>query len=191
MEEYSINCGFILTANFKNKIIDPLQSRCSVVEFSIPKEERKTLAGEIYSKIVNILNTEKIVFENDVLKQYIIKYFPDFRRTINEIQYKSSSGTLSPDMSDSLDDGKFKDLIGFLKTKNFSEMRKWVANSDVDYPQVFRKLYDTSNTYIKAQSIPQLVLILSKYQYQAPFAADQEINMTACFTEVMADCLFT
>lgn len=190
MEEYSINCGFILTANFKNKIIDPLQSRCSVIEFSIPKEERKTLAFEIYLRLVSILNQEKISFEEEVLKKYVTKYFPDFRRTINEIQYKSSTGVLSPDLSDSLDDGKFKELIGFLKVKNFSEMRKWVANSDVDYPQVFRKLYDTSNTYVKAQSIPQLVLILSKYQAQAPFAADQEINMTACFTEIMADCLF-
>ena len=190
MEEYSINCGFILTANFKNKIIDPLQSRCSVVEFSIPKEERKTLAAEIYAKIVNILNTEKIIFENDVLKQYVIKYFPDFRRTINEIQYKSSSGILSPDMSDSLDDGKFKDLIGFLKTKNFSEMRKWVANSDVDFNQLARRLYDESDKIFQKKCMGQIILHLSKYQYQSAFAVDPEINTVACLVEIMVDGIF-
>jgi replication factor C small subunit len=160
------------------------------VEFSIPKEERKTLAGEIYSKIVNILNTEKIVFENDVLKQYIIKYFPDFRRTINEIQYKSSSGTLSPDMSDSLDDGKFKDLIGFLKTKNFSEMRKWVANSDVDFNRLARRLYDESDKVFQKKCIGQIILHLSKYQYQSAFAVDPEINTVACLVEIMVDGIF-
>lgn len=190
MEEYSKNAGFIFTANYKNKIIEPLQSRCSLVEFIIPKEERKRIASEIYSRVEYILNEEHIKFEPDVLKKYVIKYFPDFRRTINEVQYKSSSGVLSSDFSDSLDDGKFKELMGFMKAKNFSEMRKWVALADISHNDLFRKMYDESTAYLKSSSIPQLVLIVSKYQYQSSFANDQEINTVACLTEIMADCVF-
>lgn len=191
MEEFSVNCGFILTANFKNKIIDPLHSRCSVVEISIPKEEKKEIASEYFQRIQYILKEENVEYDNDTLKQYVIKFFPDFRRTINEIQYKSSSGKLSSDLSDCLEDDKVLQLIGFLKTKNFSEMRKWIGSTDVDYSNLYRKLYDSSPKYFNQKSIPQLVIILSKYQYQAPFCVDQEINTVACMTEIMADCLFT
>jgi len=190
METYSKNCGFILTANYQSKIIEPLQSRCTVIDFAIPKEEKGKLAKEIYDATILILEKEGITYDVEAIKQLIIKFFPDFRRMLNEIQTHASSGHIGSAILSSLEDENFKKLIGFLKEKNFSSVRKWVGQSDMDHSTLFRKFYDSAADYFKPQSVPQLVLHAAKYQYQSAFSVDQEINTTAFLTEVMVDGVF-
>jgi DNA polymerase III delta prime subunit len=186
MEEYSKNCGFILTCNFKNRIIEPLQSRCSVVEFKIPNSDKPKLAAGFYKRVMDILQKEDIEADNKAVAAVVEKYFPDFRRTLNELQRYSATGKIDTGILSNLTEESFKELITSLKEKNFSNVRKWVGeNSDMDVNTFFRKLYDTSSTYLKPSSIPQLVLILADYQYKAAFVVDQEINMMACMTELM------
>jgi DNA polymerase III delta prime subunit len=191
MEEFSRNCGFILTCNFKTRIIEPLHSRCSVVEFKITKDDLPKLASQFMKRIINVLNTERITFDKSVVAELISKYVPDWRRVINELQRYSVNGSIDTGVFVNLNDSSVKTLISYLKTKNFVEMRKWVAeNSDTDTTAIFRKLYDMSSDVVKSNSIPELVLILAEYQYKAAFVADPEINLVAAFTRIMIDIEF-
>lgn len=192
MEEFSNNCGFILTCNFKNRIISPLHSRCSVVDFNIPKEQKMKLASQFLNRVCNILVNENIDFDKKVAAEFITRHFPDWRRVINELQRYSATGKIDSGILSNTSDGSIKELINHLKAKSFTEMRKWVAeNNDIDSTALFRKLYDMSTCYLELRSIPQLVLLLADYQHKAAFVADHEINMVACFTEVMTSCEFT
>ena len=191
MEEFSNNCGFILTCNFKNRIIDPLHSRCSVVDFNIPKDEKMKLASQFLNRVNGILVHEDVDFDKKVVAELITKHFPDWRRVLNELQRYSATGSIDSGLLAENGDGSIKELVEHLKAKSFTEMRKWVAqNNDIDTTALFRKLYDTASTYLEARSVPQLVLLLADYQHKAAFVADHEINMVACFTEIMTDCEF-
>ena len=191
MEEFSGNCGFILTCNFKNRIIEPLHSRCSVIEFKITKDDLPKLASQFMKRIINVLNTERVSFDKSVIAELISKHVPDWRRVLNELQRYSVNGSIDTGIFVNIDNDNFKVLIGYLKSKNFNEMRKWVGeNSDTDITALFRKLYDISNDVVKSNSIPELVLILAEYQYKAAFLADHEINIVAAFTRIMIDIEF-
>lgn len=191
MEEYSKNCGFILTCNFKNRIIEPLHSRCSVVEFKINREDKPKLASQFFKRVCSILSQEQIEFDEKSVAAVVEKYFPDFRRSINELQRYSATGKIDTGILVNKKDDDIKNVLEFLKSKNFTGVRKWVGeNSDIDSSTFFRTLYDTASDYLKPSSIPQLVLILAEYQYKAAFVADHEINLTACLTEIMVECEF-
>src|SRR5210317_1101238 len=191
IEEFSNNCRFILTCNFKNRIIEPLHSRCSVIEFAMPKKERDALAGMFMQRVQQILAVESINSDPAVLAELIIKYFPDFRRTLNELQRYSNFGKIDSGILVNTSDVAIADLMEHLKLKNFKLMRQWVAdNIDVEPASMFRKVYDNTNEYVEPGSIPQLVLILADYQYKNSFVADHELNMVACLTEVMAGVKF-
>lgn len=192
MEEFSNNCGFILTCNFKNRIISPLHSRCSVVDFNIPKDQKMKLASQFLNRVCNILVNEDIDFDKKVVAEFITRHFPDWRRVINELQRYSATGRIDSGILSSTSDSSIKELVNHLKAKSFTEMRKWVAeNNDIDSTALFRKLYDISTSYLEPRSIPQLVLLLADYQHKAAFVADHEINIVACFTEIMTSCEFT
>ena len=191
IEEFSNNCRFIFTCNFKNKIIQPLHSRCAVIEFKIDNSEKPKVAGAFYKRIVDILKTEQIEFDQKVVAELVTKHFPDFRRVLNELQRYSVSGKIDSGILVNLSEESFKDLIKFMKEKNFPEVRKWVAkNSDADSVALFRQIYDSANTMMEASSIPQLVLTLAEYQYKAAFVADHELNIMAALTVIMAQCKF-
>ena len=191
IEEYSNNCRFILTCNFKNRIIDPLHSRCSVYEFNTTKKELAELAAQFYKRFVYILEQEGITYDQKVAADLIMKHAPDWRRVLNEAQrYSNTSSSLSVPSSNS-NTGNFSDLAKLLKDKNFKGMRRWVVDSmDIDAVAIFRGLYDNMNEFIAPQSIPQLVLILADYQYKDAFVADHELNTVACLTEIMANVEF-
>ena len=187
IEEFSANCRFILTCNFKNRIIEPLHSRCTEVNFTIPKKDKERLASVFMARLMMILTEENIPFEQPVLAELIIKYFPDFRRTINELQRYSTTGQIDSGILVNVGDVSINELVNALKIKDFRKMRSWVANNiDVEPSVIFRKLYDNMNDFVEASSIPQLVLILADYQYKNSFVADHELNTVACLTEVMA-----
>ena len=191
MEEFSSNCGFILTCNFVNRIIDPLHSRCSVVEFKIGAKEKAELAKQFLARACGILDTESVPYEKKVLAEVIMKHFPDWRRVLNEFQRYAASGKIDSGILAFVDNVEIKELVKYLKNKEFESMRKWVAqNSSMDVNVLFRKVYDISSTTMKAQSIPELVLILADYQYKAAFVVDQEINIAACMTTIMMQCEF-
>tara|TARA_B100001093_G_C26854185_1_gene1026612 strand:- start:1293 stop:2243 length:951 start_codon:yes stop_codon:yes gene_type:complete len=191
MEEYSKNCGFILTCNFKNRIIQPLHSRCSVIDFTIPISDRPLMAKNFWDRLCNILSEENVVHDTKVVAEFINKHFPDWRRVLNELQRYSSTGAIDSGILSRIEDVSIDNLIEFLKNKKFTDMRKWVAqNIDQDSTVLFRKIYDKSNNYITTNTIPKLVLILADYQYKSAFAADQEINTVACLTEIMVQCEF-
>lgn len=191
IESYSKNCGFILTCNFKNKLIEPLWSRCSVVEFTIPKEEKPKLAVQFYRRVVDILTREQVEFESKAVAGLIEKHFPDWRRCLNELQRYAATGKIDIGVLASFQDESFNQLVGYLKNKEFTNVRKWVGeNSDIDTPTFFRKFYDHAHMLMDSPSVAQLVLILSKYQYQAAFVVDHEINLAACLTEIMVECTF-
>ena len=188
MEEYSKNCGFIMTCNFKNKIIEPLHSRCSVVEFKIDKEDKPKMASQFYKRVCNILDQESVQYDQKAVIEVITKFFPDWRRVLNELQRYSATGKIDSGILVNFSEENLKGLVELLKAKNFSEVRKWVAeNNDLDQAVFFRKLYDTASQYLKPNSIPQLVITLADYQYKAAFVADHEINILACLTEIMAE----
>jgi len=192
MEEFSKNCGFILTCNFKNKIIEPLHSRCTVIDFKIPNNEKAKMASQFMKRCKGILEVEGIEFSDAVLAELINKYFPDWRRVLNELQRYSATGKIDSGILTNLGDESFKQLFEFLKAKSFSNMRKWVGeNSDIETSVLFRKIYDTASQYIKPSSIPQLILIIGDYQFKAAFVADPEINIVACLTMIMTECEFT
>ena len=191
IEEFSANCRFILTCNFKNRIIEPLHSRCSVVEFAIPKGQKQVMAAKMMERLGHILTNEGVSYEEPVLAELIMKYFPDFRRTINELQRYGVSGKIDSGILINVNDVSVGNLMNHLKVKDFRKMRQWVAdNIDIEPAAMFRKIYDSSTEYIDPQSIPQLILILADYQYKDSFVADHELNMVACLTEIMAGVQF-
>jgi DNA polymerase III delta prime subunit len=191
MEEYSRNCGFILTCNFKNRIIEPLHSRCSVIDFTIPINEKPTLAKEFFIRVKNILSLENIEYEPKAIIEIITKYFPDNRRILNELQRYSATGKIDSGILSNLHDITLLSLVKTLKEKNYAEMRKWVShNIDNDVNTIFRTIYDHAHEHLKPESIPALVVALGEYQYKAAFVADQEINLAACLTEIMYNCQF-
>jgi len=189
IEEFSNNCRFIFTCNYKNRIIDPLHSRCSVIDFKIENNEKQAIAASFFKRASNILSQENIEFDQKVVAELITKYFPDYRRILNELQRYSVSGRIDSTILLNVTEESFKELIKNMKDKNFTEVRKWVAkNSDSDSINIFRQLYDSAFTVMETASIPQLVLILADYQYKAAFVADHELNLMAALTEVMAQC---
>ena len=191
MEQYSKNCGFILTCNFKNKLIEPLWSRTSVIDFIIPKQEKPRLAAKFYRRVVDILGTEQVEFDPKAVAGVIEKHFPDWRRVLNELQRYAATGRIDTGILVNFQDESFKTLVGYLRNKEFTNVRKWVGeNSDIDTATFFRKFYDTAHDLMDSSSIAHLVLILAKYQYQAAFVADHEINIAACLTEIMVECTF-
>ena len=191
IEEFSKNCRFIFTCNYKNKIIDPLHSRCSVVDFSVNKKDKPTIAAQFFSRINHILDKENIKSDKKVVAELISKHFPDWRRVLNECQRYSVGGEIDSGILASFSDVSINDLTKNLKEKNFSEVRKWVnTNLDNDTTLLFRRIYDSLYETLVSSSIPAAVLILAKYQYQVAFVADQEINLLACLTEIMVECQF-
>lgn len=189
IEEFSSNCSFIFTCNFKSKIMDAIQSRSVHVDFTLKGNEKKEMAFLFYKRLQIILKQEKIDFIPDVVLQIVLKYFPDYRRVLNEIQHLSQAGNIGADALSKLNEVKdVKELYSFLKDKKFKEIRKWlVENSDTETSSVFRSLYDSLFEFVQKISIPSAIIILAKYQYQSAFVADQEINMLACLTEMMME----
>ncbi len=191
IEEFSRNCRFIFTCNYKNKIIEPLHSRCSVVDFSINKRDKPTIAAEFFSRLNSILEEEKVEADKKVLAELINKHFPDWRRVLNECQRYAVSGKIDSGILAAFSDVAVNDLLKNLKQKNFSEVRKWVVtNLDNDTSVLLRRIYDSLYDSLEHRSIPAAVLILGKYQFQIAFVADQEINLLACLTEIMVECEF-
>jgi DNA polymerase III delta prime subunit len=191
IEAFYSNCRFIFTANFKNKIIEPLHSRCACVEFSIPGKEKPTIAAEFFKRVREILVGENIEYDERVVAEVIHKYFPDWRRTLNELQRYSAGGTIDTGVLAQVSDIKMNELTTFLSSKEFTNVRKWVvSNLDNDPTIILRKIYDCLYEALVPSTIPAAVLILAKYQYQVAFVADQEINLLACLTEIMMECQF-
>lgn len=191
IEEFSNNCRFILTCNFKNRIIEPLHSRCGVYEFNTTKKDLADLAGQFFKRFVYILDQEGVDYEQKAVADLIMKHAPDWRRVLNEGQRNAISGMGIDGSSTGVSVNSIDSLVVALKEKNFKAMRKWVVeNMDMDTTAIFRGVYDSMNTYIQAQSIPQLVLILADYQYKDAFVADHELNTVACMTEIMAQVQF-
>ena len=191
IEEFSKNCRFIFTCNYKNKIIEPLHSRCSVVDFSVNKKDKPAIAAQFFSRVNQILSTENIKSDKKVVAELISKHFPDWRRVLNECQRYSVGGEIDSGILASFSDVSINDLTKNLKEKNFSEVRKWVnTNLDNDTTLLFRRIYDSLYETLVSSSIPAAVLILAKYQYQGAFGADQEINLLAWLTEIMVECQF-
>jgi replication factor C small subunit len=190
IEEFASNCSFIFTCNFKNRIIDPIHSRCSVIDFKINGNKAK-MAAQFFKRVEWILEQENITYDKEVVAAVITKHFPDNRRILNELQRYSASGSIDKGILSSVSDVQVQELLKSLKEKDFTGARKWVTNNlDNDPVRIYRKIYDSMYDHIKANSIPQVVLILAKYQYQSAFVADQEINLVACLTEIMVDCEF-
>ena len=191
IETFHSNCRFIFTCNYKNKIIEPLQSRCAVFDFNITGPHKPRVAGEFFNRIRAILEEEGIQYDEKVVAEVINKFFPDWRRVLNELQRYASGGVIDSGVLASVSDINLKNLVSSLKQKNFKDVRKWVVeNLDNDVNSIIRKIYNTMYECLEPNSIPQAVLILAKYQYQSAFVADQEINTLACFTEIMCDCKF-
>jgi len=191
IETFYKNCRFIFTCNFKNKIIEPLHSRCTVIDFKITNGQRVKTATKFMDRLCDILKEEKIEYDKKVLAELIQKHYPDFRRTINELQRYSVRGKIDSGILYNLSEVNSKELIKTLKEKRFNDMRKWVVqNLDKEPSHLFRTLYDTLYTTLDPKSIPQAILIIAGYQYKSAFVADQEINMIACLTEIMAGCKF-
>lgn len=188
MEEFSKNCGFIMTCNFVNKIIQPLHSRCSVVEFKIANKDKPAMAKELYARILDILKQENISFDEKVIQQVLGKHFPDNRRILNELQRYSATGHIDSGILANLSETSIKELMQLLKDKEFTSVRKWVGkNIDGDVAPMFRKIYDTVTQYVKPSSVPQVVVTLADYQYKSAFVADQEVNFMAFLTELMVE----
>ena len=191
IEEFSNNCRFIFTCNYKNKIIEPLHSRCAVVEFGIQGKHKQEIAAKFFGRLVDILKQEHIEADKKVLAQLINKHFPDWRRVLNECQRYSVGGKIDTGILAHFSDVKVNDLIKNLKEKNFPEVRKWCVNNlDNDPSVLLRRIYDSLYESLIPSSIPAAVLVIAKYQYQIAFVADQEINMLACLTEIMVECNF-
>lgn len=191
IEEFSDNCRFILTCNFKNRIIEPLHSRCGVYEFNTTKKEMAQLCGQFMERLATILNEEGVTYNKDLIAQLIMKHAPDWRRVINECQRYSIGGQLESTVLNNDASGNYESLFKSLKDKDFKKMRSWVAqNVDVDVSAIFRQIYDNMYEKVDSSSIPQLVLILADYQYKNAFVADHELNIVACMTEIMANVEF-
>ena len=188
IEEFANNCRFILTCNFKNRIIEPLHSRCAVYEFNTSKKDMVELCGNFHKRLCGILDEEKVEYNQKVLADLIMKFAPDWRRVLNECQRYSASGQIDSGVMVSLSDTSYDELFTSLKQKDFKKMRQWVVNNiDTDASSIFRGIYDRMGDKVSPQSIPQLVLILADYQYKNAFVADHELNVVACMTEIMAN----
>jgi DNA polymerase III delta prime subunit len=190
IEEFASNCSFIFTCNFKNRIIDPLHSRCAVIDFGLKNDEKSEMAGQFFKRVSGILQTEKVEFEPKVIAELVKKHFPDFRRVINELQRFSKFGKIDTNVLSQIGDVSISEIVKHLKEKDFGAIRKWVATTDVDATTLYRKIYDNLYDVLKPQSIPQAVVILADYQYKQAFVADQEINTVACLTELMVSVEF-
>jgi len=190
IEEFAANCSFIFTCNYKNKIIDPLHSRCAVIEFNLKNGEKAQMASAFFKRITHILGTEKVEFDEKVIAEVVKKHFPDFRRVINELQRYSKLGKIDVGILSQIGDISISQIVKHLKEKDFTSVRKWAATSEIDNTTFFRKLYDALYDIAKPQSIPQAVLILADYQYKQAFVADHELNLVACLTEIMANVEF-
>ncbi len=191
IEEFSSNCRFIMTCNFKNRIINPLHSRCTVIDFKIPNNEKPKLASQFLARLMEVCHAEDIKFNQDVLAELIMNFFPDFRRCLNEVQRYGIGGEIDAGLLSTLAEEKITPLINTLKDKKWGEMRKWVGeNSDNDLSVMYRKIFNALETKLEPSSIPACVLIIADYQYKSAFAADIEINLVACLTEIMSECKF-
>ncbi len=191
IEEFSNNCRFIMTCNFKNRIIEPLHSRCSVVEFNVKKNDLAELCSSFMARVTTILNSEQCGYDEPVIAELIMKHMPDWRRVLNELQRYSLSGNIDSGILVNIQEVSLNNLMAAMKDKNFKQMRQWVTdNIDVEPAALFRKIYDNMYEHVDPQSIPQLVLILADYQYKNSFVADHELNMVACCTEIMAGVKF-
>ena len=189
IEEFSNNCRFIFTCNFKNRIIEPLHSRCSVIDFKIENSEKQEIAASFFKRTMGILKQENIEADQKVVAELVTKHFPDWRRVLNELQRYSVSGKIDAGILVNMTEDSFKELVKHMKERNFTEVRKWVAkNGDSETINIFKQLYNTASEHMESASIPQLVLILADYQYKAAFVADHELNLMAALTEVMAQC---
>ena len=191
IEEFSKNCGFILTCNFRNRIIEPLHSRCSLVEFRIPAEEKPKLAMDFMQRCQTILDTENVKYNKKVVASLIQKFFPDWRRVLNELQRYSASGEIDAGILVNLSETSIKELVTFLKNKEFTNVRRWIVNNlDNDPTRIYRRIYDTLYDNLDSSTIPHAVVILAEYSYKSAFVADQEINLLACMTELMTQVKF-
>ena len=191
MEEFHKNCGFILTCNFKNRLIPPLHSRCSVVDFIIPNDQKPKLASRFFARVGDILNSEGVKFEPKAVAELMNKFFPDWRRVLNELQRYSASGQIDAGVLVNISESNLNELYRNLKDKNLTEVRRWVVNNlDNDSVRIFRRVYDSLYDYLDSSTIPHAVVILAEYQYKSAFVADQEINMLAFFTELMGQVKF-
>ena len=189
IERFADNCSFVITCNYLNRIIEPIHSRCSVIEFKINKKHQPAIASQLLKRVINILNENHVKYDEKVLAEVILRYFPDFRRILNELQRYGSGGIIDTGIFQAFTDSNFKTLIRALKDKKFTEVRKWVAdNNDNDPKLIYRSLYDNLTEYMQPQSIPPAILLLADYQYKSAFVADHEINLTACLIELMVDC---
>ena len=190
MEEFASNCSFIFTCNFKNRIIDPLHSRCAVVDFTLKNDEKTKMAGQFFKRIQSILQSENVEYEDKVIAELVKKHFPDFRRILNELQRYSQFGKIDVGILAQIGDISIAEITKHLKNKDFGAIRKWVATADFDAATLYRKLYDNLYDVLQPQSIPQAVIILADYQYKQAFVADAEINTVACLTELMVSVEF-
>ena len=191
IEAFSKNCTFILTGNFKNKFPEAIQSRCSSIDFSIGKDEKKTLITQFFKRVCGILDKEGVEYDKPSVAEFITKYFPDNRKILNELQRYSVSGKIDVGILSQVGDINLKDLIKFMKEKDFAKVREWInLNLNNDYNAVYRKIYDGMYSFLKPTSIPQVVLIIAQYQYQTGFVADPEIQLLACMTEIMVEADF-
>ena len=191
MEEFHKNCGFILTCNYKNRLIEPLHSRCSVVDFIIAKNEKPKLASDFFSRVKMILSDENVKFDQKAVAELLNKYFPDWRRVLNELQRYSASGQIDAGILVNLSEVNVNELMESLKKQEFTNVRKWIVNNlDNDPVRIYRRIYDSLYDYIDKSTIPHAVVILAEYSYKSAFVADQEINLLACFTEIMAQVKF-
>ena len=192
IEEFASNCSFIFTCNFKNKIIDPLHSRCAVIDFTLKAPEKAGMAGQFFKRVSQILTEETVTFDPKVIAEVVKKHFPDFRRVLNELQRYASNDnrTIDTGILAQIGDISLGEVVKFLKEKDFGSLRKWVASNDIDPATLYRRLYDSMYDTLQSQSIPQAVIILADYQYKHAFVADAEINTVACLTELMVSVEF-
>ena len=190
IEEFAGNCSFVFTCNYKNRIIEPLHSRCAVIEFGLKNGEKAKMASAFFKRIQSILQSESVDYDDAVIAELVKKHFPDFRRVLNELQRYSQFGKIDTGILSQIGDVSISELVKNIKEKDFSSISKWVASNEIDSNTLYRKLYDAMYEFIKPQSIPEAVVILAGYQYKAAFVADQEINTVACLTELMVSCEF-
>lgn len=190
IEEFSVNCSFIFTCNYKNRIIEPLHSRCAVIDFTLKSNEKASMAKDFFIRIKSILQSEEVEYNDKVVAELIKKHFPDFRRVINELQRYSQFGKIDTGILTQIANVSISEVVKHMKDKDFSAVRKWVASGDFDSNTVFRQIYDSLYDIMNPSSIPQAVLILADYQYKQAFVVDSEINLVACLTEIMVNCEF-
>ena len=188
IEEFAINCSFIFTCNYKTRIIEPLHSRCAVIDFGLKNDEKASMASQFFKRLQSVLQTEKVEFDDKVIVELVKKHFPDFRRVLNELQRYSQFGKIDVGILAQIGNIQLQEIVKHIKAKDFGAIRKWVATSDLDSNSVFRQIYDSLYDFMKPHSIPQAVLIIADYQYKNAFVADTEINLVACLAELMANC---